>query len=106
MITAIVNFGLPDGISRDEVAAMFEASAERYSKVPGLIRKYYLYSEEQRIGGGAYLWESREAADALYDAEWRATIAARFGDEPRITYFDTPVIVDNLAGSISAAAAE
>ena len=106
MITAIVNFDLADGMDRDKVAAMFEASAGRYRKVPGLIRKYYLFSEGQRKGGGVYLWESRAAADSLYDADWRSAIAGRFGAEPEITFFDTPVIVDNIAGSVSAQAAE
>jgi len=36
-------------------------------------------------GGGVYLWESREAAEAFYAAGFRAIIRERFGVEPQIT---------------------
>lgn len=95
MITAIVNFDLPEDMTADQAREMFEASAPRYETVPGLVRKYYLCDPDSRIGGGVYLWENRAAADALYDGGWRETIRERFGNNPRIAWFDTPVIVDN-----------
>ena len=94
MITAIVRFPLPEGTSLDAAKAMFEKSVPTYKAAQGLIRKYYLYGD-QRIGGGVYLWESREAADRMYSDTWRKMITERFGTPPEITYFDTPVIVDN-----------
>ena len=48
-----------------------------------------------------YGWD---AAAALYDDAWRAGIRERLGAEPSITYFESPVIVDNALGSISTAA--
>ena len=84
--------------------AAFEASAPLYQGVQGLIRKYYLLSEDGRTGGGVYLFESREDAERLYDAAWRAGIRARLGAEPSIEYFESPVIVDNEVGAISSAA--
>ena len=58
---------------------MFEASAPKYQDVPGLVRKYYLLGDEGRVGGGVYLWETRDAADALYDEAWRAGLESRYG---------------------------
>jgi hypothetical protein len=98
MITAIVRFAFPPGTSLDAAKAMFEKSAPNYKGAPGLIRKYYLYGEDQ-IGGGVYLWESREAADRMYSEAWKKTITEKFGYAPKITYYDTPVIVDNLRNS-------
>ncbi len=95
MITAIVNFDLPEGMTADQAREMFEASAPRYESVPGLVRKYYLYDAGTRTGGGVYLWKDRESAEALYEGGWRETIRERFGNSPRIAWFDTPVIVDN-----------
>lgn len=95
MITAIVNFDLPDGMTHEKAKEMFEASAPRYENLPGLVRKYYLCDAEARVGGGVYLWKDRESADALYEGGWRETIRERFGNEPRISWFETPVIVDN-----------
>lgn len=95
MITAIVRFPLPAGTTLDDAKAMFEKSAPTYKAAPGLARKYYLFGED-RIGGGVYLWESREAADCQYSAAWRETIKQRFGVLPEITYYETPVIVENV----------
>jgi hypothetical protein len=97
MITAIVRFQLPKSTSLADAKALFEKSAPNYRSAPGLIRKYYLFGED-RIGGGVYLWESREAADKQYSAAWKAMIADRYGAQPEITYYDTPVIVDNASG--------
>lgn len=104
MITAIVNFPLPAGMTPEKAAEAYQASAPNYRNLKGLVRKYYLYDDERKIGGGVYLWESRAAAEAVYNADWKASIKERFGEVPTITYFDTPVIVDNVTGAIDAAA--
>ncbi len=104
MITAIVNFPLGDGVTRDKAAQAFRDSAPRYRDVPGLVRKYYLYDDEQRTGGGVYLFESREAAEAAFDDTWRGLIRERYGADPELRLFETPVIVDNAAGENEEAA--
>jgi hypothetical protein len=94
MITAIVRFPLPTGTSLASAKAMFEKSAPNYQNAQGLVRKYYLFGEDG-LGGGVYLWESREAAERQYSPAWKAMIADKFGTAPQISYYDTPVIVDN-----------
>ncbi len=103
-VTAIVRFALPEGKTPEAAKAAFEASAPLYRGVQGLIRKYYLLSEDGRTGGGVYLFDTREDAERLYDAAWRAGIRERLGAEPEIEYFESPVIVDNHEGGISVAA--
>lgn len=103
-VTAIVRFVLPEDMTREAATAAFEASTPLYRGVQGLIRKYYLLSENGRSGGGVYLFDSRADAERLYDAAWRAGIRERLGAEPSIEYFDSPVIVDNDAGAVSTAA--
>jgi hypothetical protein len=98
MITAIVQFVLPAPVSLQEATRMFESTAPKYQNLPGLIRKYYLRSEDGRTAGGVYLWESRAVAEKVYSAEWRERVAKLYGNAPQVVYFDTPVIVDNLAG--------
>ncbi len=98
MITAIVQFELASAITLAEATRRFETSAPKYQNLAGLIRKYYIRSEDGRTAGGVYLWESRQAAERLYDGEWRERVAKLYGAKPTITWFDTPVVVDNLAG--------
>ena len=105
MITAIVNFKLPVGIDAKQAAELFKASAPKYRGMKGLVRKYYLFDEESRIGGGVYLWKSRLDAEAVYTPQWQAYIAERYGAPPEIRYFETVVIVDNESDEILTAAA-
>ncbi len=98
MITTIVQFRLPAPITLAEATRRFESSAPKYQNLPGLIRKYYIRSEDGRVAGGVYLWQSRPAAERVYDGEWRARVEKLYGAKPRITWFDSPVVVDNLAG--------
>ncbi len=105
MITAIVNFHLPDGIDAARAAELFKGSAPKYRGMKGLVRKYYLYDGDKRIGGGVYLWKSRADADAVYTPQWRAYIAERYGAPPDIRYFETSVVVDNETDRIVADAA-
>jgi hypothetical protein len=105
MITAIVHFKLPPDIDAKKAAQLFKASAPKYRDLKGLVRKYYLYDADKRIGGGVYLWKSRADAEAVYTPEWRAYIAERYGAPPDIRFFQTSVVVDNEMARILADAA-
>ena len=41
----------------------------------------------------------------MYTAEWKKMITERYGTAPEITFFETPVIVDNAADSATHKAA-
>jgi len=100
MITAVVQFKLPQPVTRERAKEIFMSTAPKYRDFQGLIRKYYLLSEDGDTAGGVYLWRSREDAECLYGDEWRRLIAEKYGAEPTIQYFFSPVIVDNLVGEI------
>ena len=100
MITALVQFKLPQPVTREKAKEIFSGTAPKYRDVHGLIRKCYLLSEDGGTAGGVYLWSSRSDAEQLYTDEWRKFIAEKYGAEPSVQYFDTPVIVDNLVGEI------
>ena len=100
MITELVLFDLPAGISREQVVAGMRATSEHWRANRELVRKNYLYDAAAGKAGGAYLWPSVEAAQRGHDAAWRARIKAMYGSEPEIRYFDTPLIVDNAQGAV------
>lgn len=100
MITTLVQFKLPQPLTRAQAREAYMASAPKYREVPGLIRKVYLLAEDGGTGGGMYLWESRADAERLFNDEWRQFIRDKYRTEPTVTYFDSPVIVDNAAGEI------
>jgi hypothetical protein len=99
MITTVVQFKLPAPVTREKAKELYAGTAPKYQTVQGLIRKYYLLSEDGGTGG-VYLWKSRAHAEKLFTPEWRQFIKERYGAEPVISFFETPVLVDNLTGEI------
>ena len=100
MITTLVQIKLLEPLSITKAQALFASTAPKYREIRGLIRKYYLLSENGETAGGVYLWESRKAAEQLYTDNWKEFILQKYGTEPSVTYFNSPVIVDNLLGKI------
>ena len=47
---------------------------------------------------GSRLVENAKAGHA--DPGWRKIIADRYGNEPRISYYEVPTIVDNVMGAV------
>ena len=100
MITAFVTVKLPQELTREKWLESVTNIAARFQGVPGLARKNFIFNRDTGLGGGVYTWESREIAEAFYAGPWRENIVRMFGVEPEIQYFDSPVIVDNIAGRI------
>jgi hypothetical protein len=100
MIVTIVTFRLPKPWTVAEATAVFQSTAPKYLGRLGLVRKHYYVSDSGDRAGGIYLWRSRADADACYTPEWRATVAAKYGAAPEITYATVPVSVDNNTGEI------
>ena len=100
MITAITTFRLPKPITRDEARRLFLSTAPKYQDVPGLVRKVYIVSQEGDTAGGIYLWNSRAEAEAMYTESWKVFVREKYGTDPSVTYFDSPVVVDNLTHEI------
>ena len=100
MITVIVKIKKPDDLNLQQYHAVAQTIVGNFQGVPGLIRKTFLFSDSQGCAGGAYTWETKEAADTFYAGVWLDNIRKMFGEEPELTYFNTPVIVDNAAGTV------
>lgn len=100
MISAFVQFKLPQPVTREKAREIFSSTAPNYREIQGLIRKYYLLSQDGGTAGGVYLWNSQEEAEGVYTDEWKQFIFDKYGAMPSVTYFETPVIVDNITGEI------
>ena len=64
MITEIVMFRLPEGMSRDDALAKYRLSIPIWQANPDLIRKAFLFDEASRQGGGVYLWRNVRSGQA------------------------------------------
>jgi hypothetical protein len=79
---------------------IFSSTTPKYREIHGLIRKYYVLSQDGGTAGGVYLWNSQEDAEHLYTDEWKKFTLDKYGALPSVSYFEIPVIVDNAIGEI------
>ena len=103
MITAIVTFKIPPGMTREQWLEHIKPVSARFQNIPGLIRKQFLFNENG-TGGGVYLWETRAAAEACYAGPWRENVRKIAGADPDIAWFETQIVVDNETNEIKIAA--
>ncbi len=100
MVTAIVRYELAPSLGTEQVKAYYNQATAKFEHLPGLIRKYFLLSEDGRFGGSVYLWETRDQAIAFHDEAWLEFMRGKYGHRPHVTIFDCPIVVDNLSGQV------
>lgn len=100
MVTVLVQFKLPQPITRDKAGEIFSSTAPKYREIKGLLRKYYVLSKDGVTAGGMYIWNSQVDAECFYTDEWKKFIQDKYGAAPAVTYFECPVVVDNVVGEI------
>jgi hypothetical protein len=100
MTTTIIQYRLPAGVPVDAMKKVFLEVAPFFKGAPGLLRKYFLLSDDGATGGGVYLWTSRQSARDFCEGTLRQMIKEKFHVEPSIAYFETPVVVDNVSSEI------
>jgi hypothetical protein len=91
MITEIVLFRLPDGMSREDAMSKYRARVPMWQANPDLIHKAFLYDEASRRGGGVYLWKNIEAAKKAHGPAFQEGIQSLFGSKPEFQYFEAPI---------------
>lgn len=100
MITEIVFFRLPENMSREELVAKYRASVPNWRANPDLVHKSFLHDERARRGGGAYLWKNLDAAQRAHGEAFRQRIRTVFGSDPEFQYFESPIVIDNVAATV------
>ncbi len=98
MITEIITFAIPEGMTRDDVIANYRRSAPTWRANPDLIRKNYLFDAETGRAGGVYTWRTMEAARRARGDAWLERVRRTYGSEPTVQYFETPLVADNALG--------
>ena len=64
------------------------------------MRKNYLYDAEAGIAGGVYLWKEKAHALKWHGEEFRQRVKDLYGAVPASQFFETPIVVDNVAGEL------
>jgi len=95
----------PPDLTETAIRNQFDNVAANYLGVPGLIRKYFGFSDDARTVIGIYLWETKDAADAFYSDEWLTGVTARWGAAPVKQEWIVPVVAESLERRVVAAGA-
>jgi hypothetical protein len=101
----VVQIPQPESRSKDEIRALVEKAVPRFQGLDGLSIKYFLLTEDNKVGG-VYIFESRAKADAFFTEAWRARATETWGAAPQVQHFEIPAIVDNAAAAAAKTAAE
>jgi hypothetical protein len=92
-------------LTETAIRDQFDNVAGNYLGVPGLIRKYFGFSDDATSVVGIYLWETKDAADAFYSEEWLSGVTERWGAAPVKQEWIVPVVAESVDGRVVGASA-
>ena len=92
---------LCDTTRADALAMYRKTAADRWVSNPDLIEKYYFFDEETHLGGGVYIWPTREAAQRWHGKDYVAMVEATYGAPPRFQILDAVIRVVPARGEIT-----
>jgi len=79
---------------------LHQKSRRTFSPFPGFLRKQFIAPAPARSRRRLYVGEPG-GGRAVLSGEWLAGIRARYGTEPKITYFETVALTDKASGQAS-----
>ncbi len=94
------SYPTPATLTKDKADKLFADVANMYIGVPGLVRKYFGYSEDGRTIVGIYLWRTKASAEAFYSPEWVAGVTSRWGVMPTRSDWEIPQVVESVEGKL------
>ena len=93
-------YAVPPQLTEPAIRDLFSQVADNYLDVPGLVRKYFGFTEDAKSVIGIYLWETREAADAFYSPDWMEGVTERWGAAPVRGEWVVPVVAETAGGRV------
>ena len=91
-VGALVLVATPPGTSKASLKQAFEASVPVYRKIPGLLRKYFIVTDDGRFGG-IYLWKDQASAQQWFTDAWKERLLKTYGSPASIEWFDTAILL-------------
>ena len=91
-VATIVTIAVPAGVTRTRIGQEFQAAIPDYRKVPGLLRKYFILTDDNRFGG-IYQWKDEASAKHWFNDAWKDRVRKTYGGEASIEWFDIPIVL-------------
>jgi hypothetical protein len=90
-VATLVTVVTPPQISRERLVAEFTAAAPSYQKASGLIRKYFIITDDGKFGG-VYLWDTQASAQQWFSPAWHDRVLKTYGASANLEWFDAPIL--------------
>jgi heme-degrading monooxygenase HmoA len=91
-VATLVTVATPAQVSPERLVAEFSAAAPTYHKVPGLLRKYFIITDDGKFGG-VYLWDTQTSAQNWFNTVWHERVRKTYGAAAQIEWFDAPIAI-------------
>jgi hypothetical protein len=99
MYCVMWTYQVPAELTKPAIQKQFTEVADRYPGIPGLIRKYFGFTEDGTSVIGIYLWTSKAAADEFYSPEWIAGVTHRWA-APVKNEWEVTVVAESAEGKL------
>jgi heme-degrading monooxygenase HmoA len=91
-VSTLVTVTKPVQVSMERLIAEFTAAAPIYQNVPGLLRKYFIITDDGKFGG-VYLWDTQTSAQQWFNPAWHQRVRKTYGVDANIEWFDAPFAI-------------
>ncbi len=91
-VGTLVLVATPPGTSKAQLKQAFEASIPAYRNIPGLLRKYFIVTDDGQFGG-IYLWKDQASAQQWFTEAWKERVLKTYGSAATLEWFDTPILL-------------
>ena len=95
MIGVFVKLQYKDNFDEQGMRRIAEAARPRFEGMPGLRSKAFTLNTEQREATNFYVWESEDAARALFTDQFVDRVAGVYGVQPSVEFVQIATLVDN-----------
>jgi heme-degrading monooxygenase HmoA len=96
MIGVFVTFRYGDNFDERAVRKIAESARARFEGMPGLRSKAFTIDSQTRKAVNFYVWDSEEAAKALFTDELIERVAGLYGVRPSIEFVQIGALVENI----------
>ena len=96
MIGTFVTFRYGDHFDERAVRKIAESARARFEGMPGLRSKAFTIDSQTRKAVNFYVWDSEEAAKALFTDELIERVAGLYGVRPSIEFVQIGALVENI----------
>ena len=98
MIGVFVTFRYGDNFNEQAVRKIAETARGKFEGMPGLRSKAFTLNSVKREATNFYVWDSEDAAKALFTDQLLEQVTGLYGVRPTVEFVQIATLVENTRG--------